>query len=65
MKISDLINLDDFSEFVKWYIETTRPLEDARLAYCRKSFGLIPKGMVKEMLAARRLDRKKPSKKTQ
>jgi hypothetical protein len=64
MKITDLINPADLPEFVRWYIETTRPLEDARLAYCRKSYGLIPKGMVKEMLTARRLDRKKASKRT-
>lgn len=63
MKITDLIDPESLHGFVRWYIETTRPLEDTRLAYCRKSYGLIPKGMVKEMLTSRRLDRKKASKK--
>lgn len=54
MKIADLINLENLPGFVKWYIETTHPLEDARLAYCRKSYGLVPKGIAKEIQAARR-----------
>jgi len=59
MKITDLINLENLPGFVKWYIEATHPLEDARLAYCRKSYGLVPKGIVKEIQAARRLKQKK------
>ncbi|MCA1577702.1 MAG: hypothetical protein LC794_10125 [Acidobacteria bacterium] len=63
MKITDLINPEDLPGFVKWYIEATHLLEDARLAYCRKSYGLVPKGIVKKMQAARRLKQKKASKK--
>ena len=63
MKIADLINPKNLPGFVKWYIEATRPLEDDRLAYCRKSYGSVPKGIVKEILAARRLKQKKASKK--
>ena len=63
MKIADLINPKNLPGFVKWYIEATRPFEDDRLAYCRKSYGLVPKGIVKEILAARRLKQKKASKK--
>jgi hypothetical protein len=63
MKIGDLINPESLPGFVKWYIEETRPLEDHRLAYCRKSYGLVPKGIVKEIQAARRLKQKKASKK--
>jgi hypothetical protein len=43
MNISDLINPESLPGFVKWYVETTRPLEDERLAYCRKSYGLVAK----------------------
>jgi len=63
MKISDLIDPESLPGFVKWFIEATRPLEDARLAYCRKSYGLVPKRIVKEIQAARRLKQKKASKK--
>ena len=59
MKIADLINPENLPGFVKWYIGATRPLEDDRLAYCRKSYGLVPKGIVKEIQAARRLKQKK------
>ncbi len=61
MKITDLIDPEELPRFVKWYIETTRPLEDARLAYCRKSYGLVAKGIVKETKTARRLKHKKAS----
>jgi hypothetical protein len=64
MKIADLINPEHLPGFVKWYIEATHPLEDDLLAYCRKSFGVVPKGIVKEIQAARRLKQKKVSKKT-
>ncbi|MEK6334700.1 MAG: hypothetical protein AABM67_07115 [Acidobacteriota bacterium] len=63
MKITDLINSESLPGFVKWYIETTRPLEAERLAYCRKSYGLVPKGIVKEVQAARRLKQQEASKK--
>jgi hypothetical protein len=63
MKITDLINSESLSEFVKWYIETTRPSEDERLAYCRKSYGAVCKKLAKEIQAARRLKGKKASKK--
>jgi hypothetical protein len=63
MKIADLINPEHLPGFVKWYIEATRPFEDDRLAYCRKSYGLVPKGIVKEVQATRRLKQKKASKK--
>lgn len=63
MKIANLINPEKLAGFVKWYIEATRPLENDRLAYCRKSYGSVPKGIVKEIQAARRLKQKKVSKK--
>jgi len=63
MKIGDVINPESLPGFVKWYIEETRPLEDHRLAYCRKSYGSVPKGIVKEIQAARRLKQTKASKK--
>ena len=55
IRISDLINLENLPGFVKWYIEATHPGENDRLAYCRKSYGLVPKGIVKEIQAARGL----------
>jgi hypothetical protein len=63
MTITDLINPESLPGFVKWYVETTHPLEDDCLAYCRKSYGLVPKGIVKEVQTARRLKHKKASKK--
>jgi len=63
MKIGDVLNPESLPGFVKWYIEATHPLEDDRLAYCRKSYGVVPKGIVKEIQAARRLRQKKASKK--
>lgn len=63
MKITDLIKSESFPGFVKWYIETTYPSEEERLAYCRKSYGLVAKTIVKEMQAARRSKVKKVSKK--
>ena len=63
MKIADLIDPEHLPGFVEWYIKETHPLEDDRLAYCRKSYGLIPRGIVKEIQAARRLKQKKASKK--
>jgi hypothetical protein len=63
MKIGDLINPESLPGFLKWYIETTHPLEDARLAYCRSTYGLVPKGIVKEIGSARRLKQKTASKK--
>jgi hypothetical protein len=36
-------------ELIRWYIEATRPFEDDRLAYCRRSYGSVPKGIVKEI----------------
>ena len=62
MKIGDLIKPENLAGFIKWYIETTRPLEDDRLAYCHRSYGLVPEGIVKEIQAARRLKQKKPTK---
>lgn len=59
MKITDLINSDSLPGFVKWYIETRYPLEEDRLAYCRKCYGLVPKGIVKEIQAVHRLKQKK------
>lgn len=59
MKITDLINPERFPGFIKWYIEATRPLEDQRLAYCGKAYGVVPKGIVKEIQAARRLKQRK------
>ena len=38
-------------------------LEDAGLANCRKAYGLVQKGIVKEIQAARRLEQRKASKK--
>jgi hypothetical protein len=63
MKIADLINPEKLPGLVKWYIEATHPFEDERLAYCRKSYGVVPKGILKEIQAARRLKQKKASKK--
>jgi len=63
MKITDLIKSESLPGFVKWYIETTYPSEDERLAYCRKSYGLVPKGIAKEIQAARCLKQKKAFKK--
>jgi len=59
MKIGDLIDQENFPGFVKWYIETRYPLEEDRLAYCRKCYGLVPKGIVKEIQAVHRLKQKK------
>jgi len=64
MAITDLINPESLPGFAKWYIETTRPLEDDRLAYCRKCYGVVPKRIVKEIGAARRLKKKIAPKKT-
>ena len=64
MKIADLIDPEKLPGFVKWYIEATRPLEDDRLAYCSKSYGLVPKGIVKEIQAARRKQKKASKKKS-
>lgn len=55
MKVGDLIDAKMLPESIRWYIEVTRPLEDERLAYCRKCYGSVPKGIVKEIQAARRL----------
>jgi hypothetical protein len=63
MKIADLINPENLPGFVKWYIEVTRPFEDDRLAYCRKSYGVVPKEILREIQAAHRLKQKKASKK--
>lgn len=63
MKISDLINPGSLPGFVKWYIEATRPLEDQRVAYCRKAYGAVPKEIVREIQAAGRLRRKKAASK--
>ena len=63
MKIADLINPENLTGLVKWYIEATRPFEDDRLAYCRKSYGVVPKEIVREIKAAHRLKQKKASKK--
>ena len=62
MKIGDLIKPENLARFMKWYIEATRPLEDDRLAYCHRSYGLVPKGIVEEIQAARRLKQKKATK---
>lgn len=62
MKISDLINPESLTGFVKWYVEATLPLEDQRLAYCRKAYGEVPKGIVKDIQAARRLEQRQASK---
>ena len=62
MKIADVINPENLPGFVKWYIEVTHPLEDERLAYCRKCYGLVPKAIAKEIEAVRRLKaRKRPT----
>jgi hypothetical protein len=61
MKVTDLIDSESLAGFVKWYIETTCPSEGERLAYCRKSYGLVANGIVKEIQAARRLKQKKAS----
>jgi len=63
MKISDLINPETLPGFVRWYIEATCPLEDQRLAYCRKAYGEIPKEIMKEIQAMRRLKQKEPTRK--
>jgi hypothetical protein len=62
MKIPDLINSASLPGFVKWFIEATLPLEDQRLAYCRKAYGTVPKGIVKEIQAARRSKQRNTSK---
>ena len=63
MKIADVINPQSLPGFVKWYIEATHCLEDDRLAYCRKSYGLVPKAIAKEIEAACRSKEKKASNK--
>jgi hypothetical protein len=63
MKVGDLIDSEMLPDFIRWYIEATRPLEDDRLAYCRKSYGSVPKGIVSEIQAGRRLKQKKATKK--
>jgi len=63
MKVGDLVDAELLPEFIRWYIEATRPFEDDRLAYCRKSYGSVPKGIVKERQAGRRLKQKKATKK--
>lgn len=63
IKIADVINPENLPGFVKWYIEATRPFEDDRLAYCRKSYGLVPKAIAKEIEAAFRSKAKKVSNK--
>ena len=35
MKVGDLVDAELLPEFIRWYIEATRPFEDDRLAYCR------------------------------
>jgi hypothetical protein len=64
MKIGDVINAENLPGFIKWYIEATRPLEDDRLAYCQKSYGLVPTGIAKEIRAARRLKQRNATKKS-
>ena len=59
MKIGDVIDAKLLPGFVRWYIEATHPLEDIRLAYCRKCYGSVPMGIVKEIQAARRFNRRK------
>jgi hypothetical protein len=61
MKIADVINPENLPGFVKWYIEARHPLEDDRLAYCRKCYGLVPKTIAKGIETARRLKEKKAS----
>ncbi len=63
MKVGDLVDAEMLPEFIRWYIEATHPFEDDRLAYCRKSYGSVPKGIVKEIQAGRRLKQKKATKK--
>lgn len=63
MKITDVINPENLPGFVKWYIEATHPLEDDRLAYCRKSYGVAPKAIATEIKATRRSKEKKASNK--
>jgi hypothetical protein len=63
MKMPDVINLENLPGFVKWYIEQRHPLEDDRLAYCRKSYGSVPKAIAKEIEAACRSKAKKASNK--
>ena len=58
MKVGDLINAEMLPGFIRWYVEATRPFEHDRLAYCRKSYGSVPKGIVKEIQAARRVKQK-------
>lgn len=65
MKISDLISPGSLPGFMKWYIEATHPLEDQRLTYCRKAYGAVPKGIVKEMQTLRRLNQRKAARKKQ
>jgi hypothetical protein len=48
MKVGDLIKEEMLPELMRWYIEATRPFEYDRLAYCRRSYGSVPKGIVKE-----------------
>lgn len=64
MKVGDLINGEMLPELMRWYIEATRPFEDDRLAYCRRSYGSVPKRIVKEIQARRRSKQKKAIKKT-
>jgi hypothetical protein len=64
MKVTDLINTESLSGFVKWYVETRCPSEDERLAYCRKSYGIVPKNMIKEIQAARRSKKRKVPRRT-
>ena len=54
MKVGDLINAEMLLEFVRWYIEATHHFENDRLAYCRKCYGVVPKGIIEEIEAARR-----------
>jgi hypothetical protein len=61
MKIADVINPESLPGFVKWYIEARHPFEDDRLAYCRKSYGLVAKAIAKEIEAACRSKEKKAS----
>ena len=63
MKTSDLISPGSLPGFMKWFIEATHPLDDQRLAYCRKAYGAVPKGIVKEIQAVSRLEQRKASRK--
>lgn len=63
MKVGDSINGEMLPELMRWYIEATRPFEDDRLAYCRRSYGSVPKGIVKEKQARRHSKQKKAIKK--